>query len=90
MKPIHFPEVTTIFAENQPPYIPLPAFADGQQVISCWQLTWRERIRMLLSGKLWLAQLTFGRPLQPQLATVTSPFDPPASAIAPVLEEVPR
>lgn len=75
MKPVDFPEQNSIFAKDQPEYQPLPACrtSDGQ-VISCWALTWRERFKLLFTGRMWLSQLTFGARLQPQLPSVTSPF----------------
>ena len=78
MKPISFPEQTTVFAEEQSQYRPLPAHAihdaDGR-VISCWQLNVWERIKLLWSGKIWVHQLTFNNgPLQPQLLEVKFPF----------------
>ena len=61
---IELPEI--VFAKDQPEYIPLPAFRDdGGAVLTRWSLTWGERIRVFLSGNLWLTVLTFGRPLQP-------------------------
>lgn len=72
-----FPEI--VLAKDQPQYIPLPVariqYQDGTiSLISCYRLTWRERIRLLSSGKLWLEQLTFGQPLQPQRPTVFEPL----------------
>jgi hypothetical protein len=32
----------------------LPVYNDGQQSVSCWQMTWRERFSALLRGKVWL------------------------------------
>lgn len=32
----------------------LPVFRDGQHVISCWRLSWRERLKLLVTGRLWL------------------------------------
>jgi len=49
MKPIKFTEQNCTYAENQPEYLPLPAFKDEQpagQVVSCWKLSFRERIRI--------------------------------------------
>ena len=66
----------TIFAENQPEYLPLPAYRFGdaeKTVLSRWKLTWGERLRVLLTGNLWLYSLTFGNPLQPLLPTVKKP-----------------
>jgi hypothetical protein len=58
------PEVT--YAENQPEYLPLPAHKcpDGC-VTTRWKLSWKERLRVLLSGNIWLQVLTFNAPLQP-------------------------
>jgi len=79
MKPIEFPEQTIVWAKDQPPYLPLPAYTDEQETISCWRLTWRERLTVLLRGRLWLCQMNFGSALQPQAPTVESPFQPPAA-----------
>lgn len=68
MKPIEFPEQNVVFAKDQPEYQPLPAFKDSGPegvVVSCWQLTYKERIRILLTGKLWSSMMTFHRPLTP-------------------------
>lgn len=75
MKLIKFPECNVVFAENQPEYLQLPALkmADGE-VICCWQLTWKERLQLLVRGKVWHSILTFNHPLQPQLLTVDPPF----------------
>jgi hypothetical protein len=77
MTPTKFPEQNCWFAKNQPPYLPLPAYAgpDGE-VISCWKTTLRERIKFLFDGRLWLRQLTFGAPLQPQSPSFDTPFVP--------------
>lgn len=77
MTPIEFPEQTIIIAKDQPEYIPLPAyqFLDPQGTVCfCWQLTWRERIRLLVSGRLWHSVLTFYQPLQPQMLSIDSPI----------------
>jgi len=79
MKPVRFDEVNITFAKDQPPYIPLPAYKaydrEGR-VISCWQLSLRERFRLLLTGRLWLHQLTFNDPLQPQRPSTEKPHMP--------------
>lgn len=78
MKPVDFEGANVTFAKDQPEYQPLPAHRtqDGQ-VISCWALTWRERLRLLVTGRLYLSLLTFGQPLQPQLPSVTNPVPTP-------------
>jgi hypothetical protein len=79
MKPIKFRGMNVTFAENQPEYLPLPALvADmengGQNVISCWKLTWWERITVLFTGVMWINSLKFDHALQPVLPETTRPF----------------
>ena len=76
MKPTTFEGQNSTFAENQPPYIPLPAYkGEDGEVISCWQLTWRERLQVLWSGLIWSRILTFNKPLQPQVLQTSYPFE---------------
>jgi len=70
---------TMTWAKNQPPYLPLPAFVNERETISCWSLTWRERLCVLWSGRLWLRQMNFGQSLQPQAPCVESPFVEPVA-----------
>lgn len=74
MKPVRFPEQTQIWAEDQPPYLPLPAYVNERESISCWGLSWRERLKVFFTGRLWLRQCNYGQPLQPQALTVDRPF----------------
>ena len=74
MKPIEFSQQTMVWARDQPEYLPLPAYVDERETVTKWRLTWPERVRMLLTGRLWLHQLNFGEPLQPQLPTLENPF----------------
>lgn len=74
MTPMKFPEQTVVWAEDQPPYLPLPAYTDERQTITLWALTWRERLRVFFTGRLWLRQMNFGHPLQPQAPTTEYPF----------------
>lgn len=74
MTPIEFPEQTVVWAKNQPPYLPLPAFTNDRETISCWSFTWKERLQVLFFGRMWLRQVNGGAPLQPQAPSVESPF----------------
>lgn len=72
MKPVKFPEVNVTFAENQPEYMPLPAFRNKSEygeVVTCWDLSFKERLRVLFRGKIWLSMMTFNKPLTPSLMT---------------------
>lgn len=77
MKPANFPEANTVFAKDQPQYLPLPAHhckdAEGR-VIFCWKLNRKERRRLARRGVIWQHVLTFNQPLQPQLLSTDSPF----------------
>ena len=74
MQPVEFPEQTMVWAKDQPPYLPLPAYTNSEETISCWALTWRERLTVLWRGRLWLRQMNFGQALQPQSPCIESPF----------------
>jgi hypothetical protein len=68
MKPINFKEKNITFARDQKEYQPLPAFIiKGSRgvVISCWNLTLRERVKVLFTGRVWVSLLSFNRPLTP-------------------------
>ncbi len=70
MKPIKFKEQNIVFAETQDQYGNLPAYKDDDGVIvSCWNLTFIERLRVLFSGKLWLGLWSFNKPLTPSFMT---------------------
>lgn len=73
MKPVKFLEQNMTIAKDQPPYLPLPAFVDEEETISLWKLTWLERIKTLFLGKIWLRQLNFGNPIQPQKLCIEKP-----------------
>ncbi|MFI5404874.1 MAG: hypothetical protein ACHQ1D_00025 [Nitrososphaerales archaeon] len=62
MKPIYFTGHNTFYAKDQP----LPVFKnDSEQgeVISCWKLSFKERIKIFFTGKLWISMMTFNKPL---------------------------
>lgn len=72
MKPIPFKEQNTIFAEDQAEYGTITAYkapTPQGEVISCWKLSFSERMRLLFTGKLWLCLLTFNKPLSPSFIT---------------------
>lgn len=68
MKPISFKGQNGVYAKDQPEYLLLPAHkAEDGRVISCWKLSFGERMRVLITGRVWLHTMTFNYPLQPQL-----------------------
>lgn len=73
MKPIKFKHQNIVFAENQPEYQPLPALkidAPTGEVISCWKLTFKERLKVLVFGRVWLSLMSFNKPLTPSYLAV--------------------
>lgn len=80
MQPIDFEHRNITYGANQEEYLPLPAYLDRDSaekpVTTCWKLTWRERIRVLLTGRIYFTQLTFGMALQPQRPSVTFDSQP--------------
>ena len=72
MTPKKFPEVNITFAKDQPEYQSLPAFRNESpqgEVITCWNLSFKERVRVLVKGEIWLCLLTFNKPLTPTFLT---------------------
>lgn len=74
MRPVRFAESNATYGVDQPEYIPLPAHkSEDGTVTSCWELSLRERLAVLLTGGLWLRQMTFNQHLQPILPQVEKP-----------------
>lgn len=77
MKPIQFPDVNNVYAKDQPQYLPLPVHYDildsQRTVTSCWRMTFWQRLKTLWTGCIWVQQMTFGSPLQPQRVSVDKP-----------------
>lgn len=73
MKPIKFKHHNTVFAKDQPEYLPLPALrldTPQGEVISCWKLSFKERLKILFTGRMWLSLMSFNRPLTPSFLSV--------------------
>lgn len=77
MKPTAFPEQTCVYAKGQIEYMPLPVHRnedDPNGVLTCcWRLSWRERIKVLFTGRVWNEIMTFRKPLQPHLLSIDKP-----------------
>lgn len=91
MDPIEFKEQNVVFAKDQPQYRPLPALikpGPEGEVVSCWGLSFRERIRVLFTGRIWVSLWSFMdisgnlNPLTPsRLTTVKQEMIPQDGAI---------
>jgi hypothetical protein len=53
----------------------LPTFSDGESCISCWSLSWRERLVLLFTGRIWL-WVWSGRTQPPVALSADPPFAP--------------
>lgn len=73
MKPIEFKHQNTVYAKDQPEYQPLPALKiEGPEghVVSCWKMTFLERLKVLFTGRVWLSLMSFNKPLTPSYMAV--------------------
>lgn len=73
MKPVEFKHQNIVFAKDQPEYQPLPALkidSSMGEVVSCWKLSFWERIRVLFLGRVWMSLASFNRPLTPSFLAV--------------------
>lgn len=73
MKPIEFKHQNVVFAKDQPEYQPLPALkidSPNGEVISCWKLTFKERIKIIFTGRVWLSLMSFNKHLTPSYLAV--------------------
>ena len=78
MKPVTFEGHNIVLGAGQPQYQPLPAYRVGDTagtVISCWELEPNDKLILERTGRIWLSQLTFNQPLQPQLPSSTRPAE---------------
>lgn len=59
MKPIDFPQSTKVLQKPEEMLDteckPLPVWSDGKECVSCWRPTFKERLNILVSGKVWLS-----------------------------------
>ena len=52
---------------------PLPIVRLGETCVSCWKMDWRERLKALFTGVVWVGVLS-GRTQPPIYAAVDRPF----------------
>lgn len=73
MKPVEFKHQNIVFAKDQPEYHPLPALridSPTGEVVSCWKLTFKERVKIMFTGRVWLSLMSFNKPLTPSYLAV--------------------
>ena len=72
MTPVKFKEVNNIYSGEN--YLELPAFIEngpngGEEAITCWSLSLKERLTILLQGKIWVCLLTKSKRMPPMFLT---------------------
>ena len=73
MTPVEFKHQTVVFAKDQPEYQSLPALVidtPSGEVISCWRLTFKERLKVLVFGRVWMSLMSFNKPLTPSYLAI--------------------
>ena len=70
MENIKFDESNIVIAKDQDEFKALWAYMDDEVTVSCYKLSFKERLKILFSGELWIGQVNFGMPLQAQLPSV--------------------
>ena len=80
MKPVNFKYSNktlkpsgAVYSENVTGVETLHIFTDGEQCVSCWSMTWRERLSGIIFGRGWVATLT-GHTQPPIFAEVTKSY----------------
>lgn len=65
MRPVQFKYANRMLAppdveysENVARIDSLPVWSDGEQCVSCWQMSLRERLSALVFGRVWLSLLS--------------------------------
>ena len=76
MKPIEFKEQNCIYAKDQPEYLPLPVYKIGGTITCCWKLSFKERIKLLFNGILYVTIMNFNNPLQPHRIVIDKKDSP--------------
>lgn len=69
MKAIKFKDANVDFAKGQDEYLTLPALRIGDEndtIITCYKLSFKERLRVLFKGVIWMSEMNFNRALTPR------------------------
>ena len=65
MKPVQFKDSNKMLQLSDAQYSgnvidvsELPVWTDGEQCVSCWKMSFRERLSALIFGRIWLSLLS--------------------------------
>lgn len=84
MKPIDFLESNKVLTSprsmTDEEYGRLPVFNDEERSVSCWKMGWKERLRALITGEVWL-MVWGGKSSYPVCVMVDKPLKVPAQKV---------
>ena len=72
MKPVPFKFQNFVYKKNSSKYDELPAWKNKGargEVVSCWKMSFLERLKVLFTGRVWLLAVTHNKPLTPYKMT---------------------
>jgi len=73
MKAIAFREQNIEIAKNQEEYLTLPAHKSNDEsgtMITCWYLSFWQRVKLLFTGRIWMSEMTFNKPITPRYFSI--------------------
>ena len=62
-----------ILAKDQPEYLPLAVAISDDYVTSRWRLSFKERVKVLFNGNVFISMMNFKSPPMPILPSVEEP-----------------
>ena len=72
---VKFKECNVTFAEGQPEYLSLPAYRSANGLVTTlWKLSLWERIKVVVTGEMFLQVVSFNKPLLPLKMSVDKPL----------------
>lgn len=76
MKAVAFRGMNAVYGVGQDEYLDLPSHKDDEGIVTtCYQLSFMERLKILIMGRIWFSVMTFNKPLQPQRPSVSNPLE---------------
>jgi len=75
------------YSENVTGVEPLQIWTDGEQCVSCWRMSWRERLSAVIFGRVWIASLS-GQTQPPIYAEATKEYFRDTDSSANINEQI--
>lgn len=55
MRPIKFTEMNCVFQKENSEKNELPVYMDEDQIVSCWKLSFMDRVKAVIFGRVWMS-----------------------------------